>query len=171
MVCRAFKKPSSSHKQSYEAWSHAYLVRERHSSHFEASTFPAAPLSPMRTILHSANQGFYQQYCHDSEQELLHNHGDGGFIDNHNQVSEIPQLDSPTTLSTSFATNGTLNIDEYLENGRSDRAKEYIDWKKLDDLLPETTSSSSPLVLLSDHELGGAQNPACTHLLGCFPDL
>ena len=156
MVCRAFKKPSSSHKQSYEAWSHAYLVR--HSSHLQPPSFPA-PISPIMHTEVPQNQAFYQQYF-DSEQDLMYSHGNF----NNQEITEIPQLESPTTLSTSFATkevfeqNGLQN-DELFEDGLSDRAKQCIDW----------TSSLSSLLPQSYDQLG-AQNPS-SHLLGCFPDL
>lgn len=165
VVCRAFKKPTSSHKQSYEAWSHAYYVRD--SSHVEPPSLPAT-LSPMHMV--HPNQGFYQRYF-GSEQELMYNHG----IMN-NQAFEIPQLDSPSALSPSLATkevfehNG-MNNSEYFEDENSDHAKQYIDWKNLDDLLASQladTTSSTPLVPYNS-ELG-AQNPV-SHLLGCFPDL
>eukprot|EP00261_Vitis_vinifera_P030589 XP_019071832.1 PREDICTED: NAC domain-containing protein 30 isoform X2 [Vitis vinifera] len=165
VVCRAFKKPTSSHKQSYEAWSHAYYVRD--SSHVEPPSLPAT-LSPMHMV--HPNQGFYQRYF-GSEQELMYNHG----IMN-NQAFEIPQLDSPSALSPSLATkevfehNG-MNNSEYFEDENSDHAKQYIDWKNLDDLLASQladTTSSAPLVPYNS-ELG-AQNPV-SHLLGCFPDL
>ncbi|RVX13313.1 NAC domain-containing protein 30 [Vitis vinifera] len=156
VVCRAFKKPTSSHKQSYEAWSHAYYVRD--SSHVEPPSLPAT-LSPMHMV--HPNQGFYQRYF-GSEQELMYNHG----IMN-NQAFEIPQLDSPSALSPSLATkevfehNG-MNNSEYFEDENSDHAKQYIDWKNLDDLLASQladTTSSAPLVPYNS-ELG-AQNPSC----------
>lgn len=161
-MCRAFKKPSSNHRQSYETWNHTYYVE------------PPSPLLPMHSTLHPPSQDFYQQSMGNLDQHLLmHN---TTWISNHDhQVLEIPQLDSPsnalpTISSATKAQDCTPN--ECLEEQRRDGTEQYcIDWKILDNLLDsqlaETASSPTPLLT---HSYDQSPQYHVSHLLGCLRD-
>ncbi|KAK9270100.1 hypothetical protein L1049_025674 [Liquidambar formosana] len=165
VVCRAFKKPSPSHKQGFEAWNHAYYVRNN--SSFGARSFPDIA-SPMHAIVHPNQGASFHQTPFGLEQELMSTHTPNL----ENQLIELPQLDSPT-LSTSFATRNETYDDE-----RSNiQGGQYIDWEDLDNLLAsqlnETASFSHqnlPLIPRDYEPAADAQNRA-SHLLGCFPNL
>ncbi|KAG8378404.1 hypothetical protein BUALT_Bualt08G0133900 [Buddleja alternifolia] len=159
VVCRAFKKPSPSHKQGFEAWNNAYYIRN--STNYRPPSYPSTS-----TLIHNfdpLNQG-----TNFNQPQLFEN-----------QMVDLPKLDSPS-ISTSFATNDnnfdhstTAVANEEIEDEKGSFGNEFSEWKSFDKLLESQvigTSSSygytnMPLVPHND-ELD-AQN----HLLECFPDL
>ncbi|MBA0728022.1 hypothetical protein Golax_000957 [Gossypium laxum] len=163
VVCRAFRKPCPNQRQRFEAWSHGYYMRDN------SQVRPPVSLSDIATTSHlhlRRNQGssFYESYG--SEQELVSN--THNFLDSQ-QVIELPQLDSPITVSPSLAEKEVFHCDEEKSNESSQI--HVIDWKNFDNLfnsqLTDTTSypyQTAALIPQND-ELEAQQH----HLLGCFP--
>ncbi|KAJ7973935.1 NAC domain containing protein [Quillaja saponaria] len=148
VVCRAFKKPSPSHRQAYDAWNQAYYFRDQN----QARPPLFADFASETNVVHPAEgSSFSQPFGSDQQRLILSNHS---ILDN--QLIELPQLDSPTpTLSTSLAIqessrqqhNGLTNNEDNNEE-RSNNSSQYIDWKSLDNLLAsqltDTTYFSNP---------------------------
>ncbi|XP_021288344.1 NAC domain-containing protein 30 [Herrania umbratica] len=168
VVCRAFRKPSPNQRQGFEAWNHAYYIRDN--SHVRAPM----SISDIGSTFHHLhpNQGssFHDQ-SYGSEQELVSNHN----VLDSQQVIELPQLDSPTTVSPSLAAkegfqrNFVTNYED-CEEEKSNNSSQYIDWKNLDNFLAsqltDTTSypyQTAPLIP-QNYEVEAQE-----HLLGCFP--
>ncbi|MBA0843724.1 hypothetical protein Goarm_000886 [Gossypium armourianum] len=163
VVCRAFRKPCPNQRQGFEAWSHGYYMRDN------SQVRPPVSLSDIATTSHlhlRRNQGssFYESYG--SEQELVSN--SHNFLDSQ-QVIELPQLDSPITVSPSLAEKEVFHCEEEKSNESSQI--HIIDWKNFDNLfnsqLTDTTSypyQTAALIPQND-ELEAQQH----HLLGCFP--
>ncbi|KAI5313179.1 PREDICTED: NAC [Prunus dulcis] len=157
VVCRAFKKPSPSHRQGFEALKHAYYIRE-HNSHASSSNFG----SEMHMV--NPSQGFqYQSFGLDQQDHLISNHIFMG-----NQLTELPQLESPS-ISTSLANkqgvheqqNNNITTEHYDDRRcNMNSSDQHIDWRNLDSLLE--------VPLIPQNYEQEAQNH---HLLGCFPDL
>ncbi|XVE60789.1 hypothetical protein DITRI_Ditri05aG0155200 [Diplodiscus trichospermus] len=171
VVCRAFRKPSPNHRQGFEAWNHAYYIRDN------CQVRPPISISDIGSTsqhcLHT-NQGssFYESFG--SEQELVSNHN---FLDSQ-QVIELPQLDSPTTVSPSSTAakdgfQGTLLTNDDCGEEKSNNSRQYIDWKNLDNLLASqlTDTTSYPYqtaaLIPQNYELDAQEH--VSHLLGCFP--
>ncbi|KAM1151541.1 hypothetical protein PS2_034058 [Malus domestica] len=167
VVCRAFKKPSPSHRQGFEAWKYAYYVRDHPSSSSFSSEMPMA-------MLINPNQGFHQPFRSDQQDHFVSNNIFLG-----NQLMELPQLESPT-ISTSFVTqenilnSNNLSTEDY-EDDRSNNnnSNQQIDGKNLDNLLEvqltDRASFSHPS--LSSGPQYYEQETRSNHLLGCFQDL
>ncbi|CAL5414398.1 unnamed protein product [Camellia sinensis] len=169
VVCRAFKKPSPSHKQGFESWNHAYYVANK--GMFGQPSYPNVA-SPIHMI--HLNQSPFES----SEQELM-SMSDHRCLDN--QLVQLPQIDSPP--NSSLATKGDANeqnsiiINRDYDGEWSSRSSQYVDWKILDDMLApqlaESTSianSNREISLVSQEYDLNAQNYA-THLFPCLPDL
>ncbi|KAM7510912.1 hypothetical protein LguiB_009787 [Lonicera macranthoides] len=151
VVCRAFKKPIPSQKQS-----NGYYFSNN--DNFRPPSFQDTMNTP---FLHQNHPSNFHQPIFGSEALSNHTRFD-------NQLIELPQLDSPT-VSTSLATN------EDHDHGTINNANQYIGWENLDNLLSSkriepalSTYPNMPLIPC-DSELD-AQNQI-SHLLGCFPDL
>nr|ALC79047.1 NAC transcription factors 70 [Manihot esculenta] len=172
VVCRAFKKPISNQRPGYEAWNnHGYGVNVRLPPFSNTVTSTNMAIHPNQ----SSSSHHHQQPFGSDPAELVSSHS---FLDNNNQLIDLPQLDSPSRVSTSFATreglqnnnNGACNED--FDEERSNSSTQFIDWKNLDCLLAsqvfDSTSSSSvpnPNLLPSI-----TQTYELSHILGCFPD-
>ncbi|XP_050105637.1 NAC domain-containing protein 30-like isoform X2 [Malus sylvestris] len=163
VVCRAFKKPSPSHRQGFEAWKHAY-VRDHPSSSNFSSEIP---------MLINPNQGFHQSFGSEEDHFVSNNIFLG------NQLMELPQLESPT-ISTSFVTkehvlrSNNISTDDYeAERSNNNSSNQHIDWRNLDNLLEvqltDRASFSHPS--LSSAPQNYEQETQNNHLLGCFRDL
>ncbi|KAA8546318.1 hypothetical protein F0562_002943 [Nyssa sinensis] len=140
VVCRAFKKPSPNHKKGFEAWNHAYYVRDF--GNVRPPSFPNM-LSPIHVVYQNQGASFHDQLTLTSEQDLVSKRT---FMDN--QLVELPQLDSPS-ISTSLANkeglghNGIAN-QEYSDE-RSNHGTQYIDWKNLDNLVASQLTEPASL--------------------------
>jgi hypothetical protein len=175
VVCRAFKKPTPNHRQGFEAWSHAYYVRDHNSQVNRPPSF--SDFATTAEVVHPSIQAaatFHddQQPISSAQQEQLvcsHNVLDSQLI------IELPQLGSPT-LSTSLATKEGFHHHQHngvaIEDFDEERSisSQYIDWRNLDNLLasqfPATPSfSHQNLPLISQINELEAQSNAC------FPDL
>ncbi|WVY95852.1 hypothetical protein V8G54_028003 [Vigna mungo] len=173
VVCRAFRKPSPSHRQGYEAW----CSSSSHQQHFYKDQSFARPLS-IADILNETNvphhpaeaPSFSLPFNSDQQHFILPNQ-----TVMEKQLIELPQLDSPTA---SFAMkdcnqqhqNGLRN-EEYCSDERSNSSAQGIDWKSLDNLfgsqLSDTAYFSHPNVpLMMPHN----NHDQASHILGCFPD-
>ena len=174
VVCRAFKKPSPNQRQGFEAWSHTYYVNDIN---------PARPPSFSDTVTTAPNtvrpnQGASFQQPSGSNTDLVSNQT---FLDNSNQLVDLPELDSPSTLSTSFAAKeGNFHrTNEDYDEERSNNSSQYIDWKNFDTLLASQVTDSSASYPLQDlpsipqnYDLAaGQQDQYVSHFLDCFPDL
>lgn len=166
VVCRAFKKPSPNHRQGFEAWTRAYYARDN--SQVRPPSFPDLVAAQGG---HPNQAATFHQPIGSLQQEFFCGHS---LLDD--QLIEIPQLDSPSTLSTSLATKDGFQrigvaVEDYDEE-RSTISSQYLDWKNLDDLLANgTTPFPLPnLPSISPNNEIGAQNNG-SHLLGCLPDL
>ncbi|PIA40986.1 hypothetical protein AQUCO_02300039v1 [Aquilegia coerulea] len=149
VVCRAFKKPSPSHKQRADAWNHTYFVLDaEHFGHQAPADFASPSSDPYQAV------NFHQQSfgCEDEIGSKLSHF--------ENQLIELPQLQSPS-LSTSLATkeallqhNGITNNEYEQKNGS--KAPEFIDWKTVDKLLAsqltEMASSTQSNLPLNHHQ-------------------
>ena len=176
VVCRAFKKPTPNHRQGFEAWSHAYYVRDHNSQVNRPPSF--SDFATAAEVVHPNIQAaatFHddQQPISSAQQEQLvcsHNVLDSQLI------IELPQLGSPT-LSTSLATKEGFHHHQQhngvaIEDFDEERSisSQYIDWRNLDNLLasqfPAAPSfSHQNLPLISQINELEAQSNAC------FPDL
>ncbi|GAB4844822.1 hypothetical protein Ancab_038210 [Ancistrocladus abbreviatus] len=110
VVCRAFKKPSPSHSQGFEAWNHPYYFRN--STHIVSPSVPDVA-SPVLDSNQACTSFCQQLQSFGFDQEYLVTNDNANAIDQHktcinptdnNQLVDLPQLDSPS-VSTSFATN------------------------------------------------------------------
>ncbi|RDX74470.1 NAC domain-containing protein 30, partial [Mucuna pruriens] len=170
VVCRAFQKPSPSHRQGYEAW-----CSSSNQQHLFRDQSYARPLS-IADILNETNvphpaEGTSFSHPFSSDQQHL-------FLSNQTvmdkQLIELPQLDSPTAIKECNHNNGLTN-EEYCSDERSNSSAQGIDWKSLDNLFGSQLSDTAyfshpnmPLMMPHNHDLQ-AQNQA-SHILGCFPD-
>ncbi|KAK3230416.1 hypothetical protein Dsin_002297 [Dipteronia sinensis] len=174
VVCRAFKKPTPNHRQGFEAWNHAYYMRDN-TSHFR----PNPSFSDHMTH-HSSKEGtsFHQPVIGSNQPEYVSNINPT-FLDNQlNFIHELPQLDSPS-LSTSFATQeGNLQHNIIITNNNNDDFEEeksqFIDWKNLDRVLASQLVQPYPNMALPQdyNELEEAHDHQdhFSHILGCLND-
>ncbi|XP_071722973.1 NAC domain-containing protein 30-like [Rutidosis leptorrhynchoides] len=138
VVCRAFKKPSPSHRQGYEAWNHAYYIRDMNNNIIRPpNSFSNANYNNINThnLVQYSNQG--TSFSQASSSELA---GDNNIL----LMNEPPQLlDSPASLSTRADFQHNAN-EEYCEDRDQTSNNLYnnnnIDWKNLDNLLNDTTT-------------------------------
>lgn len=171
VVCRAFKKPTPNHRQGFEAWTHAYYVRENSQVSRPPSFSDFASTTVTDQAVHPNIQApTFHEPISSIQQELVSSHN---VLDS--QLLELPQLGSPT-LSTSLATKEGFHHQQHnglaIEDFDEERSisSQYIDWRNLDNLLasqfPGTTSfSHQNLPLISQNNELEAQSNAC------FPDL
>ncbi|XP_027364681.1 NAC domain-containing protein 30 [Abrus precatorius] len=176
VVCRAFRKPSPSHRQGFEPWCSS---SQPHYFRDQSYTRPLsiADILNDTNVLHSAEDtSFSHSFSSDQQQLILSNQA---VLDK--QLIELPQLDSPTAslaikeCNQQHHNNGLTN-EEYCSDERSNNcAQQGIDWKSLDNLFGSQLTDTSffshpnlPMMIPHNHELQ-AQNQA-SHILGCFPD-
>ncbi|KAK9758188.1 hypothetical protein RND81_01G213700 [Saponaria officinalis] len=149
VVCRAFKKPSPSHKQGFDAWNHHYnnyYLRNNNYSN-SSNNIIDSPTEMTDSITTQANTFHPQQLGQpfgNFEQEYTSN--PVNLIDN--QLIDLPRLDSPS-LSTSFAPKD----DHMTDSGRK--------WEILEDLFSNPTNS----------QLVPNEYDQLNSFLGCFPNL
>ncbi|KAJ4845098.1 hypothetical protein Tsubulata_037919 [Turnera subulata] len=174
VVCRAFKKPTPNQRPGFETYNTAYY----HINHMMIRP----PTANSSLIMANPNQSatFHQPFGLEPA-DLVSSHS---FLDiNNSQSIELPQLDSPTTHSTSFATkeggglhhNSNVSIEDYDEE-RSNSSNQCIDWKNLDNLLASqvndtTNSFPNPSLPSISQNYDDHQGSHVSHYLGCFPDL
>jgi len=173
VVCRAFKKPIPNQRQGFEAWNHAYYVNNI--NHARPPSF-SDTVTTTHTVHPNQSASFHQHFSSSSD---LISHQE--FLDNNNRLVELPQLDSPSTLSTSFAPKeGNFHqTNEDYDEERSNNGSQYIDWKSLDTLLAsqvnDSSSSSFPLQnfpsITQNYDLAAGQQDHVSHFLDCFPDI
>lgn len=189
VVCRAFKKPSPSHRPGYEPW----YSNQQQPQYFRSDDQSYATTRPLSItdILHEnrlllqnpAAEGTSFSHPFSNDQQFLSNQNT--LVMDNKQLIELPQLDSPTTsfaIKENTHHNG-LTIEEYCSEERSinnNNNGQVIDWKSLDNLFSSnqftdtanyfSNQNSMPLMIPhSQHELQSHQNQA-NHILGCFPD-
>lgn len=183
VVCRAFRKPSPSYRQGYEAWCSTTNSQQ----HFFRDQNYGRPLS-IADILNETNNNvppegssFSNPFSSDHQQHL--NILSNQTVIRDKQLIELPQLDSPTA---SFAikecnqqqhhNNGLTNEEFCSDEIRSNNnGQQGIDWKSLDNLfgssqlMSDSAYFSHPnLPLMMPHNNHAQNQPS--HILGCFPD-
>ncbi|TKY51523.1 NAC domain-containing protein 30 [Spatholobus suberectus] len=174
VVCRAFRKPSPSHRQGFEPWCSSSQ------QHFFRDQSYVRPLSIAdilndTSVPHPAEgTSFSHPFSSDQQHLILSNQT---VMDK--QLIELPQLDSPTASLAMKECNpqhhNGLTNEEYCSDERSNNGGQGIDWKSLDNLFGSQLSETAyfshpnlPMIMPHNHELQ-AQNQA-SHILGCFPD-
>ncbi|KAH7524982.1 hypothetical protein FEM48_Zijuj06G0177000 [Ziziphus jujuba var. spinosa] len=189
VVCRAFKKPTPNHRQGYEAWHHAYYVRD-HNNHVRLPSSMDLLVTENHMMNNNNNPNINEAASSTFHHRFDHNNSVQEFVSNHifsdtQLMNELPKLDSPSSISATLATNNeslrqnttTNGISEEFEDERSNNSSQYIDWKNLDSLLVSqlsdaTTSfaqfSNLPSSITENYSEKENYNQ---HLLGCFPDL
>ena len=180
VVCRAFRKPSPSHQRpGFEAWNHPYYARE--------ATYPSHPSSNMVNNNPNYNpQGESStfQHCVAASAQDLALSASQSFSDIQLAHEVLPQLDSPSSVSASFAASESAfqqnclangDFDNEIRSNNSTSSGQYIDWKNLDNLLASATFVSTNNVFPSDSasipQSNYRQQVENSHFLGCFPDL
>ncbi|CAK7323562.1 unnamed protein product [Dovyalis caffra] len=136
VVCRPFKKPIPNQRQGFEAWNHGYY----NVNNINHTRPPSFSVTTPHMVHPNQSATFHQPFGSDSD--LISNHT---FLDNNSQLVELPELDSPSTLSPSFATKeGNFHrTNEDYDEERSNNSTQYIDWKNLDTLLASQVNDSS----------------------------
>ncbi|XP_019439062.1 PREDICTED: NAC domain-containing protein 30-like [Lupinus angustifolius] len=185
VVCRAFRKPTPSHRPGFEPWCSS--SQQQQQQHYFRDQSYARPL----TIADILNETHVLHPAEDTssfssiipfnleQQEFLPNQT---FMDQ-KQLIELPQLDSPTVSLSAIEEcnqlqhhNGITNeeyssdIERCNNNNEQDGA---VDWKSLDNLFASDSSAyfthqNLPFMMPHSHELQ-PRNQA-SHILGCFPD-
>ncbi|KAI3431901.1 NAC domain-containing protein [Psidium guajava] len=172
VVCRAFKKPCPNQRQGFEAWNHAYYVRDYNN-----------PRPPPSIIPETSQAVSFSRHQFAPCQEPISNHQ--SLWDS--QLGELPQLDSPTLSTSLTTTNNYMPAHEEYDDGRSknvnddDGAQFISEWTSLDSLLASHVSNSSngyatrltePSTHMQSSSLDFARETESQvgHFLGCFPD-
>ncbi|KAF8018238.1 hypothetical protein BT93_H3204 [Corymbia citriodora subsp. variegata] len=171
VVCRAFKKPTPNQRQGFEAWNHAYYVRDY-----------ANPRPPPSLLPDTSQAVSFSRHQFAPCQEPVSNHQ--SLWDS--QLSELPQLDSPTLSTSLTTTNNYVSTHEEYDDGRSknvndDGAQFINEWTSLDSLLASHMNNSGddytarltePSMHMQSSSLGFAREGESQvgHFLGCFPD-
>lgn len=187
VVCRAFKKPSPSHKQGFVAWNqhNYYNYYMRNSNYNSHNSIMDSPLSvqsiPSPTDLpdssHQATNSFppqpdQMQAFANCEQAYISNSG-VNLMEN-SLMFDLPQLDSPS-LSTSLVTkepfdhqSGVINNEDYDHHERSSNSSNNK-WDILDTLLGSQMPESTSLLLPDhDYDLKADDQNQMESFLGCF---
>ncbi|KAJ6762084.1 putative proteinC DOMAIN-CONTAINING PROTEIN 82-RELATED [Salix koriyanagi] len=175
VVCRAFMKPSPNQRQGFEAWSHAYCVNNIDQA--RPPPFSDTATTAQNMVRPSQGASFQQPFGLNSDLVSIQT-----FLDNNNQLAELPELDSPSTISTSFAAKeGNFHqTNEDYDEERSNNSSQFIDWKNFETLIAsqETDSSSTSYPLQNlpsmpqNYELAARQQDQYVgHFPDCFPDL
>ncbi|XP_074263530.1 NAC domain-containing protein 30-like [Silene latifolia] len=112
VVCRAFKKPSPSHKQRFESWNHHYnnyFVRNNSTNNHMICSTSQPDLASPSEVTDSTNyfhpQHLGQQF-RNFEQEFTSNRVN--LIDSH--LMDLPRLDDSPSLSTSIAAEQAFDL-------------------------------------------------------------
>ncbi|CAA3012926.1 NAC domain-containing 30-like isoform X2 [Olea europaea subsp. europaea] len=135
VVCRAFKKPTPSQKQGFEAWNNSY---------YDSSYRPPSRLSTPNTMqtFDPINQGtnFQLPSSFAADQQLISNHNRFEY-----QLVELPKRNSPSisAMKESFEHNAIACIED-----TGDQTKiyddQYSDWKKFDKFLASQVIDEPP---------------------------
>ncbi|KAK8545856.1 hypothetical protein V6N12_026673 [Hibiscus sabdariffa] len=157
-------KPSPNQRQGFEAWNHAYYIRDN------SQVRPHISISDHLRLHTDQGSSFYESYGPDS-----HN-----FLDRQQQVIELPQLDSPPiTVSPRLAEKEVFfQCDEENSNNSSSQIQ-IIDWKNFDNLLNsqltdttsypcQSTAAAAAAALISQSQNEEVEIQVQHHLLGCF---
>ncbi|MED6169128.1 hypothetical protein PIB30_018466 [Stylosanthes scabra] len=191
VVCRAFRKPSPSHHQrqlGFDPWcsNQAHYFRDQSSSSYGVGD-GIRPLSitdiltsqthhhhPTEGTNFSHSFGWDHHQQQEQQQFLISNNNNN----NNQQLIELPQLDSPTSApSFALKESSPINNEEYCSDERNNNNNNGggIDWKSLDNLFADTTSSyfSNPnmsqfMTMIPQQQQ--SHNHHHHHHLGCFPD-
>ncbi|CAL0316075.1 unnamed protein product [Lupinus luteus] len=189
VVCRAFRKPTPSHRPGFEPWCSSSLNQhQQHQQHYFRDQSYARPITIADIlnethVLHPAEDTSFSSIItpySSEQQEFLPNQT---FMDQ-KQLIELPQLDSPTASLSAIKDqcnqlqhhNGLTNEEHssYIERCNNNSGQvDAVDWKSLDNLFASDSSAyfshqNLPLMMPHSHELQ-PQNQA-SHILGCFPD-
>ncbi|KMT20084.1 hypothetical protein BVRB_1g001030 [Beta vulgaris subsp. vulgaris] len=200
VVCRAFKKPSSSHKQGFEAWNHhnnTYYMRNNNSSYDrfigspsiqDISSSPSDSFNQGHSNFNNNPQHSMQQHQHYNntsfDQDYISSTGGVNLMENQ-LIIDLPRLDSPS-LSTSFAAQDQ-SYDHHHHHHQSGDNHERSNnrWESLDSFLgnssqiilpTEISASSSSFskpqnMQLNSHDYELEVQNQLGSFLECFPNL
>ncbi|CAA0809889.1 NAC domain-containing protein 30 [Striga hermonthica] len=166
VVCRAFKKPSPSHKQGFEAWKNAYYIRNNDDA-YKPPSYPSTPnLMPNYdpALDQAAN---FQPTPIFSAKSLQ-----GPFK---SQIVELRKLDSPSFATNDSSFEHSVMADEEIENEKGSFGNQFYDeWRSFDKMIaPQVVGSSSPYAYPSAPLVSnGGVMDAHSHfscVLECFP--
>ncbi|KAJ6696822.1 hypothetical protein OIU85_003199 [Salix viminalis] len=171
VVCRAFMKPSPNQRQGFEAWSHAYCVNNI--DHARPPPFSDTATTAQNMVRPSQEGASFQQPFDLINSDLV---SIQTFLDNNNQLVELPELDSPSTISTSFAAKeGNFHqTNEDYDEERSNNSSQFIDWKNFETLISSSTSyplQNLPSMPQNYDVAARQQDQYAGHFPDCFPDL
>ncbi|RZC62489.1 hypothetical protein C5167_024246 [Papaver somniferum] len=188
VVCRAFKKPTPSHRQGYEAWNHAYYLKAAaQNSNYQGAGYQAfdsnATSSSSMQLDNSSyqqqqgNANFHHNYFGCGDQDQLGSSKHQYYNLDDNQVMELPQLESPS-ISTSLATtefDGNNSTNVGYDDERNNYGTQFVDWKSVDRLLAseltEMPSSPHAIEALPPPQNSYSVNNQGSYFRECFPDL
>ncbi|KAK9109924.1 hypothetical protein Sjap_017984 [Stephania japonica] len=145
VVCRAFKKPSPSHRQGLEAWNRACYVRE---------------LDYHRQQAISSNNSSTSHNVDPNYNQVLNHHQS-------NFAFELPQLESPSMTTSASTTHGIEPAGSTINDNYADESNNYpqlVDWRAMDRLLSSqlneagTSNQNTTVPLIPDCSVLDAHN-------------
>lgn len=156
VVCRAFKKPIPNQRQRNGNWNNGYYFQS--DNNFAPSSIQDRLINPVHTVVQNQSTNYYEVPFDSLDQQQFSNHA--------HELIDLPQLDSPSTISTSL----DLDQDKYNHD-----VNIYDDIKNVQNFyMPKL--NEAPLIPFPNMPLipcdkdSDSQNHM-NHLLGCFPDL
>ncbi|GER47368.1 NAC domain-containing protein, partial [Striga asiatica] len=167
VVCRAFKKPSPSHKQGFEAWNNAYYIRNNADA-YKHPSYPSTPnLLPNCDPALDQAANFKSTPLFSGATKSLQ----GPF---ESQMVELPKLDSPSFTTNDSSFEHSVMADEEIENETGSFGNQfYDDWRSFDKMIaPQVVGSSSPYIypnapLVSNGDVMDAHSHF-SNVLECF---
>ncbi|XP_073223227.1 NAC domain-containing protein 30 [Cicer arietinum] len=167
VVCRAFRKPSPSHRPGFEPWCSSSSSQHQHQHqqphYFRDETYSTTRPLSITDIFHEGTS--YSHPFSTEQQQFLSNQT---LIMDKNLI-ELPQLEECNQLQ--HHNNEDCNEERSNNN--------IVDWKSLDNLFTsqftDTTTANYfshqnlPLMIPHSHHELQSSNQA-NHILGCFPD-
>ncbi|KAK9134876.1 hypothetical protein Syun_014206 [Stephania yunnanensis] len=123
VVCRAFKKPTPSHRQGFEAWSRAYYVKELDYPRQQAMS------SNNSSVLHTIDTNYNQGLKHHQQTLAL----------------ELPPLESPSMTTSAATTQGLEPAGSTINDNYADESNNYrqlVDWRAMERLLSSQLSEA-----------------------------
>ncbi|CAK8573253.1 unnamed protein product [Lathyrus sativus] len=183
VVCRAFKKPSPSHRPGYEPWYSNQQQPQYFRNDIQLQSYATTRPLSITDLLHEGTS--FSSHPFSNDHHFLSNQNTP-FMDNKQQLIELPQLDSPTTIECSqqqHHINGLITNEEFCSEDRSNDNNnngQVIDWKSLDNLFTSqftdtdnyfSHQNSLPLMISHSNNQNELQSQnQVNNILGCFPD-
>ncbi|XP_074360393.1 NAC domain-containing protein 30-like isoform X1 [Apium graveolens] len=157
VVCRAFRKPIPNQRQGNGNLNNGYYFRN--GNNFASSSIQDRLINPVHSVVQNQSTNYYQVPFATLDQHQFSNHA--------HQLTDLPQLDSPSTISASLDMDQDKNINHDINF--------YDDIKNVQNFyMPKLNEASfipfPDMPLIPCDEDSDSQNHM-NQLLGCFPDL